>query len=447
MSRPAAALLLLVCAWAGCVNRVADHCAGCLVIKEAQRTTTTILRSDARALVVLVPGAFGFGSEWDPIVAALEASPDLPFVVFEWRGPFHDLTGAVSDLSRALQQALDASPRLTEVLILAHSAGGPLATRAALELTVPNGRRVRLASIDSPAFIDGRPFFRDKIGADPIMPAGVERTVYLAEPPPKNAAAGAQRVYLGKSVSHNRAVALVGLPLIAELAASVFGAVAHADGKPSAVGTLAHAGEAEGLAVDVMVQGPAAQRTPLQVACVFEYVEGDIFTPPALPAEVNGMVHLDQSLHGLVTELRKSGAFAGHSLETLLITPPKGTIAAERLLLIGLGDRRQFSTEIMKRVGAVGMREALRLGVTAYSHASDLKDAGVDSPTRGVAEAVIAGALDALRTERHLAGQSAAPSPSVRSLTLLAGPAFFADTAAAARELLATKSRSGSFIR
>jgi hypothetical protein len=148
------------------------------------------------------------------------------------------------------------------------------------------------------------------------------------------------------------------------------------------------------------------------------------------------MVHLDQALHGLVTDLRKSGKFTGHALETLLITPPKGTIPAERLLLIGLGDRKTFTPALMRQVGAVGMREALRLGVTSYSHASDLKDGGIDSPIAEVADALLTGALDALSAQRYLSGKGASPPPSVGKLTLLAGPAFFTDTTAAARRLL-----------
>jgi Cytosol aminopeptidase family, N-terminal domain len=209
----------------------------------------------------------------------------------------------------------------------------------------------------------------------------------------------------------------------------------------AAVGTLARAGAADGLAVDVKVAGPSTQATPLQVACVFEYVEGDITQPPALPAALNGMRHLDDSLHGLITELRKSGRFAGHALETLLIVPPKGTLAAERLLLIGLGKRQEFTPALLQRVGAVGMREALRLGVAAYSHASDIKDAGVDSPTAASAQAVVTGALEALATQRYLADKGASAPPSVGSLTLLAGPAFFAETTAAVRELLARPSK------
>jgi Cytosol aminopeptidase family, N-terminal domain len=211
---------------------------------------------------------------------------------------------------------------------------------------------------------------------------------------------------------------------------------AHADA-PAAVNSLAKVGEVEGLTVQIKVQGPSGQDTPLQVACVFEYVEGDLTTPPALPAALNGMLHLDQALHGLIADLRKSGKFKGHALETLLITPPAGEIPAHQLLLIGLGDRKAFSPELMKRASATGMREALRLGVTDYSHASDLKDAGIDSPTKEVTVAVISGALEALRTQQYLADKGAAPKPALRSLTLLAGPSFFADTSAAARELLA----------
>ena len=214
------AALVLVCSFAaGCMNRVADHCVACSVVNEAQRPPAAV-RIKAGPLVVLVHGAFGFGDEWDPIVAALRRSPEIPFVVFAWRGPFHDLSGAVADLTAVVQGALDQSPGLTEVLILAHSAGGPLATRAALRLRVPEGRRVRLAEIDSPALINGCPFFPDRLPAMPEMPPGAKRIVYVAKTAPRRSGAGdPRRVYLGASIDHDRAVALVGLPLLAELAA------------------------------------------------------------------------------------------------------------------------------------------------------------------------------------------------------------------------------------
>jgi len=218
----AATRILLVLGMAsligGCMNRVADHCSSCAVVKEATRLPPEMVRDDKRSLVVLVHGAFGFGSEWEPVVAALRDSPQAAFVVFEWRGPFHDLTGTSADLAALVQRALDQTPSPSEVLVLAHSAGGPLATRAALRLRVPEGKHVMLAEIDSPTFMKGRPFFAERIGAEPEMPIGVERIVYLARNPPKTPPARtAARVYLGSSVSHNQAVALAGLPLVAKL--------------------------------------------------------------------------------------------------------------------------------------------------------------------------------------------------------------------------------------
>ena len=185
-------------------------------------------------------------------------------------------------------------------------------------------------------------------------------------------------------------------------------------------------GAVDGIAIEGMVQGPSTEVTPLQIACVFEYTEGDIFnSPPALPEAINGMVHLDKSLNGLITEIRKSGKFAGHSLETLLITPPAGTIGAKKLLLIGLGDRNKFTPELMKQVASVGMEEALRLGVTEYAFASDLKDAGIDSPTAEVAGYGVTGAVNAYRTQVFLKTKKMANFKPIQKITLLAGPAYF----------------------
>lgn len=185
-------------------------------------------------------------------------------------------------------------------------------------------------------------------------------------------------------------------------------------------------GKVDGIAIEGMVQGPSTEIAPLQIACVFEYTEGDIFnSPPALPAAVNGMVHLDKSLNGIITELRKSGKFAGHSLETLLITPPPGTIGAKKLLLIGLGDRNKFTPELMQQVASVGMEEALRLGVTKYAFATDLKDAGIDSPTAAVAGYGVTGAINAYRTQAYLKSKKMSAFKPIEKITLLAGPSFF----------------------
>jgi len=194
----------------------------------------------------------------------------------------------------------------------------------------------------------------------------------------------------------------------------------------TAIGTSKVWGTVDGIAVEGVVQGPSAQVSDLQIACVFEYTEGDIFnSPPALPAALNGLVHLDHDMKGLVTEIRKSGRFSGKAFETILISPPKGTIGGKRLLLIGLGDRNKFTPDLMTDIGSVAMRAALSLGVTNFSFASDLKDAGIDSPTALVAGNVVKGIFRAYRTQAWLRDKHMASFKPMTKVILLAGPSFF----------------------
>jgi hypothetical protein len=196
--------------------------------------------------------------------------------------------------------------------------------------------------------------------------------------------------------------------------------------KTTPVGTATVWGKVDGVAIEGLVQGPSAAVADLQVACVFEYTEGDIFnSPPALPAQLNGMVHLDEALKGIITEARKTGKFKGHAFETLLITPPAGMLAAKKLLLIGLGDRTKFTPDMMTTVGSVAMQEALRLGISHYAFASDLKDAGIDSPTALVANNVVLGSFEAYRTQQWLKDKKMANYKPLVKITLLAGPAFY----------------------
>jgi pimeloyl-ACP methyl ester carboxylesterase len=198
------------------MQHIVDHCTACTVVKTAASPQPPA--QPRRLQVILVHGAFGFGAEWEPIVAEIRRDRDASFVVFEWKGPFRNLTSTVANLSGVVQRALDEEPGAQDVLVLAHSAGGPIATRAALAAKVPEGRRLLVAEIDSPTFINGKPFFADKIAAAPVLPTGVERIVYVADNPPKREKPDAPpRIYLGKKVDHNAAVAVAGLPLLDRL--------------------------------------------------------------------------------------------------------------------------------------------------------------------------------------------------------------------------------------
>lgn len=201
--------------------------------------------------------------------------------------------------------------------------------------------------------------------------------------------------------------------------------IASESAKTTAIGTSKEWGSVDGIKMIGLVQGPSSADTQLQVACVFEYTDNDIHSAEALPAKLNGLVHLDEALKGEFTNIRRSGQFKGHSLETLLITPPAGSMSAKKLLLIGLGDRNNFTPELMTSVAEVATREALRLNVTNFAFASDLKDAGIDSPTALIAGNVIKGIVLANRFEIYLRAHHLSKTKKLEKVYLLAGPSFF----------------------
>ena len=197
------------------------------------------------------------------------------------------------------------------------------------------------------------------------------------------------------------------------------------EAKTTAIGTQKTWGTVDGMQIIGLVQGPSAAEAELQIACVFEYTEGDIFNEPALPAALNGLVHLDEALKGNLTSIRKTGKFDGRALETFLISPDNKTLGSKKLLLIGLGDRNNFTPELMVQVGEIATREALKLGVKNFSFASDLKDAGIDSPTALVAGNVVKGIVSEYRVQNELKAQRLAKFKPLTKVYLLAGPAFF----------------------
>lgn len=200
---------------------------------------------------------------------------------------------------------------------------------------------------------------------------------------------------------------------------------ANSSATTTAVGTSKNWGSVDGISMIGLVQGPSSADAQLQVACVFEYTDNDIHSAQALPANLNGLVHLDEALKGEFTKIRQAGYFKGHSLETILISPPKGSISAKQLLLIGLGDRNKFTPDLMISVGEVAAREAMRLGVGNFAFASDLKDAGIDSPTALVAGNVVKGIVNANRSEVYLKEHDLSKTKKLEKVYLLAGPSFF----------------------
>ena len=208
--------------------------------------------------------------------------------------------------------------------------------------------------------------------------------------------------------------------------------------KTTAIGTSKTWGTVDGIKFTGLVQGPSSATTDLQIACVFEYTEGDIFNTPALPAALNGLVHLDESLKGQLTEIRKSGKFEGRFLETFYLDLPQGTIAGKKLLLIGLVNRKYFNEDIMTEVGKIATREALKLGVENFAFASDLKDAGIDSKTALVSGNITRCIIWEYKSQNILKSKQLTQFKSLKEIYLLAGPAFFVVAGDGIKEATAT---------
>src|SRR5262245_62579007 len=88
--------------------------------------------------------------------------------------------------------------------------------------------------------------------------------------------------------------------------------------------------------IKVRMEGPYTADVPLQIVCYFKY------TPEGARRMSGAPVELDKKLGGVIASLRTRGEFVGDEGETLLLIPPKDSIKAGALLLVGLGERTPY---------------------------------------------------------------------------------------------------------
>src|SRR5438477_652109 len=94
------------------------------------------------------------------------------------------------------------------------------------------------------------------------------------------------------------------------------------------------------VSIKVRMEGPYTADVPLQVVCYFKYTSAGAKRMTGAPVE------LDKKLGGLIASLRERSEFVGDELETLWITPPKNSIPAKALLLVGLGPEEALSLKV-----------------------------------------------------------------------------------------------------
>ena len=175
----------------------------------------------------------------------------------------------------------------------------------------------------------------------------------------------------------------------------------------------------QGIQISVKMVGPFAQDTDLQFICLLKHKSsGDTYQGAAKET--------DEKLNGLLSSLRNRGAFVGELGETILFTPPEGTIPAKRLMVIGLGDEKNLSLDALRLVGRVAAREAVRLNASHVAWAPVIHDEGNSTIEVGLGDRTFAEQfLSAYDTEKRLQAQGLEPDFSIENLTIEAGPSYF----------------------
>ena len=174
-----------------------------------------------------------------------------------------------------------------------------------------------------------------------------------------------------------------------------------------------------GIKVSVKMVGPYMQEADLQLICLFKHKPGgDTYQGAAKET--------DQHLGGMLSALRDRGEFVGELAETILFTPPKGSIPAKRFMVIGLGDEKDLSLDTLRVVGRIAAREAVRLEARHVAWAPVIRDEGNTMIDVGAGDrAFVEQMLAAYDTEKRLQAQGLAPKFDIEDLVIEAGPAFF----------------------
>ncbi|HKA55833.1 MAG TPA: M17 family peptidase N-terminal domain-containing protein [Candidatus Binatia bacterium] len=177
------------------------------------------------------------------------------------------------------------------------------------------------------------------------------------------------------------------------------------------------------LKVAVKMIGPVTQTTELQIICVLKH-------NPAGDKYIEAMQDFNNKLGGVLSSLRERGEFVGEPGETLLFTPPAGSITPKKVLLIGVGEESALSLDRLRLAGTIAAREAVRLGMAHVSFAPTLRDQGSSRIDVGEGDAAVAASfLLAYDTELRLQEQGLASGAKIGEFVIEAGPQYFAEAA------------------
>ncbi len=140
----------------------------------------------------------------------------------------------------------------------------------------------------------------------------------------------------------------------------------------------------------------------------------NLFDDVTLPGGATGA--LDQALDGAVRDLIAAGDLTGKAGE-IAVVYPRGAIAAQRVLVVGLGKRDGFDLEGVRQAAAAGIKRARDLN--AKHVASIVHGAGIAGlPTAAAAQATVEGTLLALYAYKA-ARQKPEKAHAIKSFTIV----------------------------
>ncbi len=194
---------------------------------------------------------------------------------------------------------------------------------------------------------------------------------------------------------------------------------AFSHGEPTAPKETPVGAKPLGITFSVKMTGPYAQDCDLQIICAFKHkATGDAY--------IGAMKDFDAKVGGLLSALRNRGEFVGELGESILFTPPAGSIPAKQLLVIGLGDEPALSLDTLRVVGRVAAREAVRLKARRVAWAPVIRDQGNNTIDVGEGDrAFVESVLSAYDTEQRLQAQNLAEKFTIGEWVIEAGPTYF----------------------
>ncbi|MCW2338235.1 hypothetical protein M2337_002468 [Sphingobium sp. B2D3A] len=167
-------------------------------------------------------------------------------------------------------------------------------------------------------------------------------------------------------------------------------------------------GQYLGVSVQVAAWDGVAATVDLSCACMFtREARGE--------QPVGGLAHLDAALDGGLTRSRESRVFRATRGEVLLIDSPPPIVEAAAVLVIGLGDPGDWSTDIMADAVSTAFATAVVKRATSVAFAPSMLDGGLSgAQTSGAAEKMMQGLKQAIAKQCWLHDEGLAAESSVR---------------------------------